>query len=150
MTIRPSSFALALGFLLASHLAAGQGSKVTSDTDPITERDRDHPKEREEWFMRGRRVPGQSAAALRYRSHQQKLQMRARNAARRMFASPASTINSAWTPLGPAPLPSDAGNAQDYGFVSGRATSVAVDPADKSGNTVYVWWCLEIIQCRFK
>src|SRR5438093_611842 len=27
---------------------------------------------------------------------------------------------------------------QDYGFVSGRATSVAIDPADSTGNTVYI------------
>ncbi len=138
MTIRQSSFALALGFLFVGHLAVGQASKVTSDSDPITERNRDHPKEREEWFMRGRRVPGQSAASLRYKAHQQKLQMRTRNASRRSSASPASTINSAWMPLGPAPLASDAGNSQDYGFVSGRATSVLIDPADSSGNTVYL------------
>ncbi len=43
-------------------------------------------------------------------------------------------------PLGPVPLASDAtGNGtQDYHQVSGRATSVAIDPADPSGNTVYI------------
>ena len=43
-----------------------------------------------------------------------------------------------WAPLGPAPLASDAtgDGAQDYNWVSGRATSVLVDPADNSGNTV--------------
>ena len=139
MTIRAWTFAaFAIGFLFVSHLAVGQAAKVASPIDPISERDRDHPKQREEWFMRGRRVPDQSAAALRYRAHQQKLRMRTRKAARRTSASPASTVNSSWTPLGPAPLASDAGNAQDYGLVSGRATSVAIDPADNSGNTVYV------------
>ncbi len=41
-------------------------------------------------------------------------------------------------PLGPAPLASDAtgDGAQDYNWVSGRATSVVIDPADSSGNTV--------------
>lgn len=45
-----------------------------------------------------------------------------------------------WTPLGPAPLASDAtGNGtQDYHQVAGRATAVAVDPADPTGNTVYI------------
>jgi hypothetical protein len=45
-----------------------------------------------------------------------------------------------WVPLGPAPLASDASGVgqQDYDWVSGRATAVAVDPADASGNTVYV------------
>ena len=46
----------------------------------------------------------------------------------------------AWTSLGPKPLPSDASGTglQDYGFVSGRATAVAIDPNDLSGNTVFV------------
>jgi hypothetical protein len=51
------------------------------------------------------------------------------------------TVSSAsWQPLGPAPLASDAsGNGtQDYGPVAGRATAVAIDPADPSGNTLYV------------
>ena len=50
---------------------------------------------------------------------------------------PWSTV---WTPLGPAPLASDASGlgVQDYGPVAGRATAVAIDPADASGNTVYV------------
>jgi hypothetical protein len=43
-----------------------------------------------------------------------------------------------WTPVGPAPLASDAtgDGMQDYNWVSGRATSVLIDPADVSGNTV--------------
>jgi hypothetical protein len=43
-----------------------------------------------------------------------------------------------WSPLGPAPLASDAtaDGAQDYNWVSGRATSVLIDPADTTGNTV--------------
>src|SRR5437763_17028642 len=42
-------------------------------------------------------------------------------------------------PLVPNPLPSDASGTglQDYGFVSGRATAVAIDPNDLSGNTVF-------------
>ena len=45
-----------------------------------------------------------------------------------------------WSPLGPAPLASDAtGNGtQDYRQVSGRATAVAIDPADPTGNTVFI------------
>src|SRR5438445_9710798 len=51
-----------------------------------------------------------------------------------------TTAIGIWTPLGPAPLASDATGfgAQDYKWVSGRATAVAVDPSDSSGNTVYV------------
>lgn len=62
--------------------------------------------------------------------------------------SPPATV---WTPLGPAPLASDAGGlgVQHYGPVAGRATAVTVDPADASGNTVYVGGTYgEVDQCR--
>ena len=47
---------------------------------------------------------------------------------------------SGWAPLGPAAYSSDASGTglQDYGLVTGRVTSVAIDPADKNGNTVYI------------
>ena len=43
-----------------------------------------------------------------------------------------------WTPVGPAPLASDAtgDGGQNYNWVSGRATSVLIDPADSSANTI--------------
>jgi hypothetical protein len=109
------------------------------------------------WNQRGRTVPGgKSAAGLRFRAYQQKMAMRAQRAAASANATPppkrslggapatpppASNSNSGstvWAPIGPAPLASDATGhgAQDYNWVSGRATSVLIDPADKSGNTV--------------
>ena len=56
-----------------------------------------------------------------------------------MSGAPAALSGStAWVPLGPAPLASDAtgDGSQGYNWVSGRATSVLIDPADTSGNTV--------------
>ncbi|MGH9498234.1 MAG: hypothetical protein ACRD3L_03760 [Terriglobales bacterium] len=49
-------------------------------------------------------------------------------------------VTAGWIPLGPAPLASDASGVgeQDYNWVSGRATAVAVDPADATANTVYI------------
>ena len=95
------------------------------------------------WSERGRTVPGHSAAALRYRAHQQKMQLRTLRALPRAAgatALPRVAVGTIWTPLGPAPLASDASGIglQDYGTVSGRATAVAIDPADATGNTVYV------------
>jgi hypothetical protein len=57
-----------------------------------------------------------------------------------MSAFPRVAPGTVWTPLGPAPLASDASGlgVQDYGPVAGRATAVAIDPADTTGNTVYV------------
>jgi hypothetical protein len=105
----------------------------------VQERDRDDPKARELWFMRGRTMPnGESAAALRFRAFQQKMQMRRQFSARGIFAVPHVIGAGAWMPLGPAPLASDAGTGQNYGAVSGRSTAVAIDPADATGNTVYI------------
>ena len=126
-------------------LVFAQGTKIKSEYDPIADTDRDQPGLREQWFMRGRTIPGQATAALRYRAHLQKMQMRTA----RMFAlqnegmatfSQGFTAPAGWTALGPAPLASDATGLgqQDYHAVSGRATAVAVDPADLTGNTVYV------------
>ncbi|HTZ96541.1 MAG TPA: hypothetical protein VMB18_09105 [Terriglobales bacterium] len=65
--------------------------------------------------------------------------MQARGAVDQRKRSP-SLPASGWTSLGPAPLASNAGGTgeQDYGWVSGRATAVAIDPADPTANTVYV------------
>jgi hypothetical protein len=112
------------------------------------------------WNLRGRTVPrGESAAGLRFRAYRQKMAMRASRAAaaanstpppmsssphphiakNAMSGAPAALSGStAWVPLGPAPLASDAtgDGSQGYNWVSGRATSVLIDPADTSGNTV--------------
>jgi hypothetical protein len=42
-------------------------------------------------------------------------------------------LNVAWTAVGPGQVAS-----QRYGLVTGRVTAVAIDPADASGNTVYL------------
>ena len=60
----------------------GQGTRLRSPYEPVGEQDADHPKAREQWFMRGRVIPGHSAAALRYRVHVRKMQMRAASISR--------------------------------------------------------------------
>ena len=94
--------------------------------------------------MHGRVVPEESAALLRHRAHQQKMRLRrlraARNANMALSAVAQAEATSGWKSLGPSPLASDATGfgGQDYGWVSGRATAVAIDPADPTGNTVYL------------
>src|SRR5580704_3232375 len=96
----------------------------------------------EQWFLRGRSSAGQPGAARRYRAYQQKMRTRAVRLAREQKsgdeAFPSSSV--VWSALGPAPLASDASGVgeYDYGWVSGRATAVAIDPADPTGNTVYI------------
>jgi hypothetical protein len=83
-------------------------------------------------------VRGQRVAELRRRAYQTKLRMRAEQAANLHPQDSFST--GSWIPLGPVPLASDAsGNGtQDYHQVSGPATAVAIDPADPTGNTIYI------------
>jgi len=113
------------------------------------------------WNQRGRTVPpGGSAAGLRFRAYRQKMAMRTGRAASSRSTPPpkrgldgapsssqtgsesgapgSSTSSTVWTAVGPAPLASDAtgDGGQNYNWVSGRATSVVIDPADASGNTV--------------
>src|SRR5579863_1138178 len=123
-------------------LAHAQDAKKTpSNRAPIA--DDDHVRERSEWFLRGRGVPGKSAAEQRLRAYKTKMEARALRqrlggATQSSLQSPASSAT--WTPLGPVPLASDAtgDGFQDYHQVSGRATAVAIDPADPTGNTVYI------------
>lgn len=44
-----------------------------------------------------------------------------------------SSLSAAWQPLGPAQVVS-----ATYGRITGRVTAVAIDPADTTGNTVYL------------
>jgi hypothetical protein len=96
---------------------------------------RQHILARERWQMSGRRVLGANAAALRNRAIQQKMKMRAARA----VSQTSPGVSGVWVSLGPLPLPSDASGIglQDYGWVTGRATAVAIDPNDASGNTVF-------------
>ncbi len=136
MTSRYLRLLLALSFALMFFVTSGfaQGAKRKSEYDPIEESDRDRPDRRAEWMSRGREAPvGRAAAALRLRAHHQKMALRAlREAA---YAGMAAPQTVGWVALGPAPLVSD---NNFFGLVSGRATSVAIDPSDPTGNTVYL------------
>jgi hypothetical protein len=122
-------------------LAQSQGSNQSVPGAPIRNADRDQGRERSEWFSRGRIVPGLASAELRHRAYQAKMKMRALSAAPRLAGSnPALLGAGSWIPLGPVPLASDASGSglQDYRQVAGRVAAVAIDPADPTGNTVYV------------
>jgi hypothetical protein len=128
-----------------------QGAKHTVPQSPVPNSDADHVKERSEWFFRGRLVRGKPSAELRRRAYEAKLRMRAEHAAA-LSASRSANLSAgkvsdsvslstgSWIALGPVPLASDAtGNGtQDYHQVAGRATALAIDPADPTGNTVYI------------
>src|SRR5579863_778363 len=104
----------------ATAIVRAQGAKQSVPQTPVPDADRDHVKERNEWFFRGRLVHGKPSAELRRRAYQAKLQMRAQRSSALAKAvqtnAPVSFGFGAWVPLGPMPLASDAtGNGtQDY------------------------------------
>ena len=123
-------------FLLATTSVAFAQERSTS---AVTAAAAQRVKKSNEWFYRGRATRGQASAELRRRAYESKLRLRARQATGLPKGQP-SLSSGSWVALGPAPLASDAsGNGtQDYHQVAGRATSVVIDPADPSGNTVYI------------
>jgi hypothetical protein len=112
--------------------------------------DRENPRQREQWFLRGRQYKGRPAPQLLMRAEEQRnrLRMHAFRARQMKDAlgtglqtrTAGSAISVRWTELGPAPLLSVAttGDDQDYGYVTGRTTAIAVDQSDPSGGTVYI------------
>ena len=115
--------------VFACAVSLGQNAPRSSAPQPAARILRDQRE------MSGRWSPGKSPAMLRRRALQQKLRMRT---VRNAMLGPGG--NSGWISLGPSPLPSDASGTgvQDYGYVSGRATAVVIDPNDTTGNTVFV------------
>ena len=134
---------LVLSFSASVCRVQAQGAKQAFPETPISDRDADHVKQRNEWFYRGRIVRGLPSAELRRRAVEMKLKLRTQRAAALAAGTGAGAISlssGSWLPLGPAPLASDtSGNGtQDYHQVAGRATAIAIDPADPTGNTVYI------------
>jgi hypothetical protein len=127
---------------LTGSIALGQGAKQKLPDTSIPDADADHVQQRSEWFFRGRLAPHKPSAELRRSAYQAKLQMCALRAVALALRADGAAAPSAggWTPIGLAPLASDAtGNGtQDYQQVAGRATAVAINPADSTGTTVYI------------
>ncbi len=101
----------------------------------------DNPLKRQEWFMKGRTLKGESSAELRMRAYRQKLALRAKREQQVANRDPRVTppfTNLIWTSLGPSPIDSDPTGNQSYGDVTGRVSAIAVDRTDSTGNTVYV------------
>jgi hypothetical protein len=130
-------------FILAFSLlptAQGQDRKKPVAETRSAAGDADYVKQRSEWFLHGRTIPGKSAPELRYRAYQAKIRARAARASHASSLNSQNLSSEGWTPLGPVPLASDATGSglQNYNQVSGRATAIAIDPADPTGNTIYI------------
>jgi hypothetical protein len=96
-------------------------------------------------FRRGRLPSGKAAeipaAEMLQRAYQQRANLQRKAASAFESSATSSSEETAWAPLGPAPLLSNASGSlgeQDYGPVSGRVTAIAADPNDVTCNTVYI------------
>ena len=118
----------------ACERAAGQSAVASSgqrgQNDQPVNALASSPIERARRFLGGRTLVGNVSAARAM------VTARKQNAA--MLAGRAdvpnlSSLSAAWQPLGPNQVGSIA-----YGDITGRVTSIAIDPADQTGNTVYL------------
>jgi hypothetical protein len=99
------------------------------------------PTQRAKDFLAQRRVVGASgvspAAALLRALGEHAAMMQSRDARGLLKAQPmagsGTSLTTAWSALGPAAV-----SSASYGLLTGRVTSVALDPNDATGNTVYV------------
>ena len=81
-------------------------------------------------FLRGRTLSGSiaSAVAMDAARRQQAAMLRQQGLLPHL-----ASLTTPWQPVGPGQV-----NSVRYGNISGRVTSIAIDPADPTGNTIYV------------
>lgn len=124
------------------------GAALVSAQSPGINQASSQAQQRQQYFRHGRVLPGQPAAAVRYRVHRQKLQLRDWDAAVSRLAGssalPRVASGAIWTPLGPAPLASHATGlgVQDYGPVAAQAPptcNVAPEPMQPTSTNRRRW-----------
>src|SRR5258708_12889503 len=119
-------------------IAQSQGGKKSTFDRPTADADADHMGQRAEWFLRGRVIPGKSAADLRHRAYQTKMRARSARGARAHVLQPNSqpllAVSGGWPPLGPVPLaaPPTANGLHDYPHLPARATARPTNPPHPS------------------
>ena len=119
------------------------------DKAPGAEADKDGPEQirkRDEWFYKQRSsVNGRIPAGARFKAFQHMQRMMAAEgklvlrpdgsyadvAPQRL--SPCGAVTSTWTSIGPTPT-----TGGFFSPVTGRVTTIAVDPSDTTGNTVLI------------
>ena len=136
-------YAIGLVVLLTGGSLVLMAATKAANNPAPEDKDWDDPLAREQRFMENRTSPdSEPAAAHRFRAAELVRQMMGITAgAGRLNLGngmrPLNNINGAggcdWNEIGPNPLQS-----QGQGKMAGRVTSLALDPNDKSGNTLYV------------
>ncbi len=134
--------------LLALSLALAGSAQEGSAGSGAAEGATSAPAERARRFLAGRvQARGAAAAASLDAARRQHLEMMQETGNRKQGTEVAlaqardagvgrprvNPLTAAWQAVGPLQIAS-----QNYGNVTGRVTSVAIDPADATGNTVYL------------
>jgi hypothetical protein len=101
---------------------------------------RDAPEGQADWFLMGRRFPPAPSRMRTLSPQTPAAQSSAASKLREAFAEGSRVMRLGpeiaqpnWIELGPRPE-----LFSNWGMVSGRVTSLAIDPSDKSGNSIYV------------
>ncbi|HUK52472.1 MAG TPA: hypothetical protein VL099_04180, partial [Candidatus Binatia bacterium] len=128
---------------------AARAEARASKNGEAEDHDKDHLRQREEWFYHQRRFPLQFIpGGARQQAIEHREAMRQEMASRGMYARGGRGIGSfspvnpgaSWASIGPSPTSADGFNFFDFTFnttpVSGRINTIAVDPANPS--TLYV------------
>src|ERR1700740_1622453 len=87
---------------MPSNVDAQGAKKSTLAAISNADTDADHEEERARWFLRGRTLPGKSAAELRHRAYRSKMQSRAMGANAAFgvqVESQAAPASGGWTSL---------------------------------------------------
>ena len=129
---------------------ASSASEDDPDKAPAGEADKDSPEQirkRAEWFYKQRSsVKGRIPAGARFKAfhHMQRMMEAEGKLVRRpdgsyaevapqSLLSPLSAVTSVWSSIGPTPT-----TGGFFSPVTGRITTIAVDPSDATGNTVLI------------
>jgi hypothetical protein len=137
--LRVARFARLLAYLLAGSQAVAQIAPSPPETrlqqaQQQAQLRQQNRTARDLRFLSGRRVfagsgPTRSAAQAASLARAQHAAM----LVQRLTSPRASTLSAPWSAIGPIGVASGS-----FGDVSGRVTSLALDPADATGNTLYV------------
>jgi photosystem II stability/assembly factor-like uncharacterized protein len=124
------------GLAIAAFVFLGLGVALGTGRKPSANHEQESPdlaRARSNWFFRQRAFPiGHIPGGLREKAIEQMGEMRN---SQKVFGVPLDAVVGAnsWTAIGPRPTTNSF-----FGNVSGRVQSLAVDPGDASGNTVYL------------
>ncbi len=118
--------------LLAPHPAPSQPNAAASSTSRLTSATPAHTA-RARRFLQGRTLTGNASAAEAMQAARRQHAAMLQSQQSQQTSPNLANLTAPWQPAGPNQVATPA-----YGNVTGRVTALALDPADPTGNTVYL------------